>query len=98
MSENPVLIELFRRQALVVAVDAVIDERFEFGSASRIKRGRVHDAVSETLGLVLNNPLAILINERVKVRGGKAYISRGNLYFKGVSTKPERFSQPDWEW
>lgn len=93
-----ILEELFRRCQLIKAIDAVIDELFDFGAPKRIKRGRVQKAIASRLGLVLNNHTAILINERVKAKGGRPYLFHGGLYFKGVTEKPQAPKHPEWEW
>ena len=92
ISDTEVLEKLLENEYLAKAIDAALDTEYSFSVSdklTRVKRGLVHNSVSELLNLELNNDLCLFIRSRVQAKGGKPYISRGDLYYKNVSKRGE---------
>lgn len=78
-----ILAELTKRQSQAKAVDVILaDLPLQPDQYGRLKRGMVYGYVARQLGISVNNKLAMLVSDRMKVTGWKPMASNGTLYFK----------------
>jgi hypothetical protein len=75
------------RAALSLAVNAVLDNRFDFNNNERIRVGQVARLVSDDLGVVLSNALGAAIRDAVLVRGARRIRYQGGDCYRGVALK-----------
>lgn len=75
------------RTALSLAVNAVLDNRFDFTGNERIRIGQVARLVCDDLGMSMSNVLAATIRDAVLARGPRKLRYRGGDTYKGMALK-----------
>lgn len=85
-----IIIELKKRDALVHAINAIIEARYEAAANKRLRRGAVQEEILEILGIQRTNMLCALINNLMKQRGHNTIINRGAQYYSNVTHRPSR--------
>lgn len=80
-----ILQELEKRSVLCSCIDTIIQANYEITPKKRLNRGAVQHEIIDKLGLVRNNLLCSLINDRMRALGYSVGTTAGTKYYRNIS-------------
>lgn len=87
MLEN-ILRELEKRASLADCIDTIITKYYMHEPKKRLYRGQVQREIIDKMGLVRNNLLCTMINERMAALGYSVGTTHGTKYYRNISPRP----------
>lgn len=81
--------EMTRRTQLAQVIDQMIAVHIEQRKSChvRLKRGIMHDMISDYLGIKVSNFMRAFINSRMIAAGYPLMIQRGNFYYRNAQLR-----------
>lgn len=79
--------ELYKREILTQAINAIIDCNYQSLPKNHLRRGEIQKEILEILNIQKNNTLCALINMCMKAKGYPPIINRGDQYYRNITRK-----------
>lgn len=80
--------ELEKRTEVIRYIDVIISKLYCFDAGNKLNRGDTQRHIISAMGLVRNNLLCSLINNRMLHLGFSVVTIRGTKYYRNISLRP----------